>query len=108
MALLWLSPIPCLESIEAVGFGYNLSKSPACFTPARKYGTAARKQRSNFRCSLSKEMLIPLDFEEDDNLIASVSVEEEEELDHVIKFNISDFQICDRVSIGLGGRVDKL
>lgn len=103
MALLWLSSIPCLESFEAVGFNYNLSKRPACFSPIRKYGTMARKRSSNFRCSLSGEMVLPLDFEEDDNLIASVSVEEE--LDHVIKFDMSDFQISDRVSIGLGGRV---
>lgn len=106
MALFWLSPVPCLESFDTVGFNYNLSKRPACFSPIRKYGTTARKRGSNFRCSLSGEMLLPLDFEEDDNLIESVSVEEEE-LDHVIKFDISDFQICDRVSIGLGGRGDE-
>ncbi|GFS32196.1 OBP3-responsive protein 1 [Actinidia rufa] len=40
----------------------------------------------------------------DDTTSASL----EEELGHVMKFKMSDFKICDRVSIGLSGRTDEI
>ncbi|KAI7729986.1 hypothetical protein M8C21_004452 [Ambrosia artemisiifolia] len=81
---------------------------PSCLPRMR---TSFRKQRSQIRCSLSKEAPSPLELEEDGSLSTSTSTslegEEEEEFSHVIKFNLSDFNITDRVSIGLGGRGDE-
>lgn len=57
------------------------------------------------RCS-SRNSVSPLESRK--NAMELGSVATEEDLDHVMKFKISDFEISDRVSIGLGGRVRKL
>ncbi|KAI7729987.1 hypothetical protein M8C21_012511 [Ambrosia artemisiifolia] len=84
---------------------------PSCLPRMRSSFDSFRKQRSQIRCSLSKEAPSPLELEEDGSLSTSTSNslegEEEEEFSHVIKFNLSDFNITDRVSIGLGGRGDE-
>nr|GEV17912.1 probable plastid-lipid-associated protein 14, chloroplastic [Tanacetum cinerariifolium] len=72
----------------------------------RKTFVSSRKQRSHIRCSLSREALSPMKFEEDAGVSSSDSLERQE-FSHVIKFKFSDFKISDRVSIGLGGRGDE-
>ncbi|RVW33865.1 putative plastid-lipid-associated protein 14, chloroplastic [Vitis vinifera] len=53
-----------------------------------------------------KKIHIAMESEENVQSVSSVLVEEE--LEHVIKFKISDFKISDRVSVGLGGRADEV
>lgn len=59
--------------------------------------------RSRIRFSISSKNATPLESEESASDTFSDSLEEE--LGHVMKFKMSDFEICDRVSIGLSGRV---
>ncbi|KAI3725616.1 hypothetical protein L1987_65407 [Smallanthus sonchifolius] len=79
---------------------------PSCLPQMRTNFHSSWKQRSQVRCSLSKEALSPLEFEEDASESTSDSLEGEE-FSHVMKFKFSDFKISDRVSIGLGGRGDE-
>lgn len=107
MTLIGIISTPRLASVEAPGFNLNPSirlSRPTCLSLIGKYANPTRIQSSNFRCSLSRQTLSPLESEENDNLTASDC---EEEFGHVMKFKISDFKICDRVSSGLGGRVQK-
>ncbi|KAF8379699.1 hypothetical protein HHK36_029143 [Tetracentron sinense] len=56
-------------------------------------------------CSAGKAVS-PLESKENAQNVGSVSVEEE--LGPVTRFKMSDFTICDRISVGLGGRADEV
>ncbi|XP_058206172.1 probable plastid-lipid-associated protein 14, chloroplastic [Rhododendron vialii] len=71
-----------------------------------KIGYSSRILRSRIRFSISSKNATPLDSEERASDTFSDSFEEE--LGHVMKFKMSDFEICDRVSIGLSGRADEV
>ncbi|KAF7148252.1 hypothetical protein RHSIM_Rhsim03G0207800 [Rhododendron simsii] len=69
-------------------------------------GYSSRILRSRIRFSISSKNATPLESEESASDTFSDSLEEE--LGHVMKFKMSDFEICDRVSIGLSGRADEV
>lgn len=108
MTLIGIISTPRLPSVEAQGFSYNSStrlSRPVRLALTGKYYNSTPIQTCNFRCMLSREAISSLESEGNDNRTASESVEEE--CEHVMKFKLSDFEICDRVSSGLGGRVQK-
>lgn len=99
-------------SLESVGVGYysknsstRLLRSSGTSLNQRKHGSLQQKCW-RVRCSLSRKSTLPMESEENVQSVSSVLVEEE--LEHVIKFKISDFKISDRVSVGLGGRADEV
>jgi serine/threonine protein kinase len=80
--------------------GFNSSIRP----PSRKHiGNLSAKTNSKLTCSFSSETASQLESLENGNIPDCA----EEEFSHATKFHISDFDILDRVSIGLGGRVDE-
>lgn len=98
-------------SLESVGVGYYSKNSSTRLLRSSGTSLTQRKHSSlqqkcwRVRCSLSRKSTLPMESEENVQSVSSVLVEEE--LEHVIKFKISDFKISDRVSVGLGGRVCK-
>lgn len=80
----------------------NLSKGRVVY-PVVSRGDRIVKRRSKYKCFASRgNVTRELDSEEN---ASAGSLEEEEDLSHVIKFKMSDFKIHDRVGIGLGNRV---
>ncbi|OVA11320.1 Protein kinase domain [Macleaya cordata] len=57
-------------------------------------------------CSTRKASFSSSESKGDAQIVESVSVEEK--LGPVMKFKMSDFTICDRISVGLGGRGDEM
>lgn len=99
-------------SLESVGVGYYSKNSSTRLLRSSGTSLTQRKHSSlqqkcwRVRCSLSRKSTLPMESEENVQSVSSVLVEEE--LEHVIKFKISDFKISDRVSVGLGGRADEV
>ncbi|CBI23141.3 probable plastid-lipid-associated protein 14, chloroplastic [Vitis vinifera] len=99
-------------SLESVGVGYYSKNSSTRLL--RSSGTSLNQRKHSslqqkcwrVRCSLSRKSTLPMESEDNVQSVSSVLVEEE--LEHVIKFKISDFKISDRVSVGLGGRADEV
>ena len=98
-------------SLESIGVGYystnsstRLHRSSGTSLSQRKYSPLQQKCW-RVRCSSSRKSTLSTESEDNVQGVSSVSVEEE--LEHVIKFKISDFKISDSVSVGLGGRVCK-
>ncbi|PWA75266.1 Plastid lipid-associated protein/fibrillin conserved domain-containing protein [Artemisia annua] len=109
MALFGVHSTSLIETVEVPCYRYNLPTSlikPSCLPRMGKTRVSSSKQTSHVRCSLSREALSPMEYEEDAGVSSSDSLEGEE-FSHVIKFKFSDFKISDRVSIGLGGRGDE-
>lgn len=109
MALSGVHSAALFETLEVSRYRYNLPTTlirPSCLPRMRTSFDSFPKRRSNIRCSLSRETLSPLEFEEDASVSTSDTLEGEE-FSHVMKFKFSDFKISDRVSIGLGGRGDE-
>lgn len=107
MALCGIGQCPNWERAEIPIRSFNLSTRlvrPTFYGPLTgEIGYSSQIQRSRVRFSISSENATPLESEESASDTFSDSLEEE--LGHVMKFKMSDFEICDRVSIGLGGRV---
>lgn len=98
-------------SLESIGVGYystnsstRLHRSSCTPLSQRKYSPLQQKCW-RIRCSTSRKSTLPMEAEENVQSLSSVSMKEE--LEHVIKFNISDFKISNSVSVGLEGRVRK-
>lgn len=107
MALIGTRPIPSLDSLELPHLCFNLSTRlvrptalPLLWNSGYLFGKRSCSS-SKVKCSLSRETVSPLESQENANMRDSL----EEEFSHAMKFDISDFNIHDRVSIGLGGRV---
>ncbi|KAK9070489.1 hypothetical protein SSX86_010891 [Deinandra increscens subsp. villosa] len=109
MALLGMQSYALIETMELTRYQNNFPTTlvkPCCLPQMRTNLGSFSKQRSQMGCSLSREALSPLEFEEDASMPTSDSFGGEE-FSHVMKFKFSDFKISDRVSIGLGGRGDE-
>ncbi|PSS04447.1 Plastid-lipid-associated protein [Actinidia chinensis var. chinensis] len=109
MALCGIGWCPSWEGVEVPILSSNSSTRlirPNSFPLVGECDSSRRKLCSRIRCSLSIKNATSLGSGEvaDDTTSASL----EEELGHVIKFKMSDFKICDRVSIGLSGRTDEI
>lgn len=96
---------PSSEQVEVWCFSENLSArlvrtGGICFKP--RFANSYKGKFQKVRC-LSSKALTPLESEDSAQSFLMDSVEEE--AGHVIKFKMSDFNVLDRVSIGLGGRV---
>ncbi|KAI3758389.1 hypothetical protein L6452_05950 [Arctium lappa] len=109
MALFRVHSTALIGTPEVTCYHNNLPTAlirPSCLPQMRTTFDSFWRQRSQIRCSLSREALSPLEFEEEASVSTSDSLEGEE-FSHVMKFKSSDFKIRDRVSVGLGGRGDE-
>ncbi|XP_057462644.1 probable plastid-lipid-associated protein 14, chloroplastic isoform X1 [Actinidia eriantha] len=109
MSLCGIGWCPSWEGVEVPILSSNSSTRlirPNSFPLMGECDSSRQKLCSRIRCSLSIKNATSLGSEEvaDDTTSASL----EEELGHVMKFKMSDFKICDRVSIGLSGRTDEI
>lgn len=102
MALCGIGLSQTLEGIDKWCLGGNFSTRLMVHRHFN-WKTSARAQRrsSAIQCSSSRKVVS----EESVQNEASVSVDDESDSGHVIRFNMGDFKILDRVSIGLSGRV---
>lgn len=80
----------------------NLSKT-RLLLPTALRDNGLRELRSKTACFASRGNVAP-ELESEENASACSS-QGDDDLSHVIKFNMSDFKVHDRVSIGLGNRV---
>nr|XP_027103574.1 probable plastid-lipid-associated protein 14, chloroplastic [Coffea arabica] len=96
----------------------SATTSSTCYTPRR------RSSRSKFACCSSLPRPQPpaaaaaSEFQgdsgsassspDDSSVAAAAPAAEEDDFSHVIKFNMSDFNISDRVSVGLTSRADEV
>ncbi|KAK9178974.1 hypothetical protein WN943_028168 [Citrus x changshan-huyou] len=105
MALCGIGLSQTLEGIDKWCLGGNFSTRLMVHRHFN-WKTSARAQRRSFaiHCSSSRKVVS----EESVQSEASVSVDEESDSGHVIRFNMGDFKILDRVSIGLSGRADEV
>ena len=62
------------------------------------------RQRPTVMCFSSVKNVSKFESKESVDIITSLDTVDEE-LEHVTKFQMSDLMVCDRISIGLGGRV---
>uniref|UniRef100_A0A5B7BKQ6 Protein kinase domain-containing protein n=1 Tax=Davidia involucrata TaxID=16924 RepID=A0A5B7BKQ6_DAVIN len=109
MALCRIGLSPNLESAEAPYFGFNsLTRliRPTCVHLSGKNDNSIWRRSSRVKCFSSRKTASPLESKESANVTDPDSVVEE--LGHAMKFKMSDFKICDRVSIGLSGRADEV
>jgi len=108
MALCGTAPNPVPGSNSLVYSPQHLSAKLILPVPLRftgQFSNLVRKKcmgvcRSSLRSAASASSM-----ESQEDAPSAFSVCLEEELDHVIRFKMSDFRILDSVSIGLGGRV---
>lgn len=102
MALCGIGSSTSLEGIDKWCFGGNFSTRLMVY---RRFNgkPPGRAQRRSFaiQCSSSRKIVS----EESVQNEASVAVDEESDSGHVIRFNMDDFKILDRVSVGFSGRV---
>ncbi|XP_022140871.1 probable plastid-lipid-associated protein 14, chloroplastic [Momordica charantia] len=100
---------PSSERIMGVCFKQNLSTTLIGPLPVHfvgKYPSSNWAPCSRLLCSsVRKDASVS---ESKRNAPSPLSVSVEEELDHVVRFKISDFKILDCVSTGLGGRADEV
>ncbi|KAI3458017.1 hypothetical protein Pfo_014680 [Paulownia fortunei] len=74
--------------------------------PVVSRDNSLRKRRWSVKCIASTEN-VTHELESEENASVS-SLDDDDDLSHVIKFKMSDFKIHDRVSIGLGDRGDEV
>ncbi|XP_047325718.1 probable plastid-lipid-associated protein 14, chloroplastic [Impatiens glandulifera] len=109
MALCGINMFPSMESSEILSARPNLSAlqvRPSLYPLINKYNHFCQRRSLRLRCQSSRENVLPIESEECGN--SKVSICTEEDTGNVIKFNMSDFEIHDRVSVGLSGRVDEV
>ena len=107
MAICRTGPHPTAKCSGLAYSAQNLSTRLITPLPLRfigKFSKTDRKRHGIVCCSLRK-ITSPSSMESQEDVPSALSVCVEEELDHVIRFNMSDFKSLDRVSVGLGGRV---
>jgi len=108
MAFCGTAPNPVSGSSSLAYSLQNLSTKlilpvPLHFTG--QFSNLVRKKSRGACCSSLRSAASASSMESQEDAPSTFSVCLEEELDHVIRFKMSDFRILDSVSIGLGGRV---
>lgn len=94
---------PSFERTMGVCFKDNLSTTLIGPLPVHFVRKIPSSRCSRLLCSsVRKDLSVS---ESKRNASGPLSVSMEEELDHVIRFKMSEFKILDCVSTGLGGRV---
>ncbi|KAL7106932.1 hypothetical protein ACP275_06G022800 [Erythranthe tilingii] len=97
------------DSIELLFFkslSHSNLSNRRVFLPLVSSDNSIRKWRPRIKCLASRENFTrELESEESDGVSRS---DNDDDLSHVIKFKISDFNVHDRVSIGLGDRGDEI
>lgn len=105
MALCGIGSSTSLEGIDKWCFGGNFSTR---LMVCRRFNgkPPGRAQRRSFaiQCSSSRKIVSEDSVQNE----ASVAVDEESDSGHVIRFNMDDFKILDRVSVGFSGRADEV
>ncbi|XP_039046569.1 probable plastid-lipid-associated protein 14, chloroplastic [Hibiscus syriacus] len=110
MALYGFSLNPCLESVEVCQFNVNLSTTlirPRCLRFNRKPACSLRRNLHGVRCSSVSKSVSSKESQGNDSVSKTASPGEEEP-GHVTRFEMSDFMVLDRVSVGLAGRADEV
>ncbi|XP_042485988.1 probable plastid-lipid-associated protein 14, chloroplastic isoform X2 [Macadamia integrifolia] len=105
MALCGIGFKPGSEGLELVYLSGNSSKKR--IASARTHLSSTYRWRTRWEVRCSKEQAA-FPSESKGNVQTAGSISMEEELGAVMKFKMSDFTICDCVSIGLGGRADEV
>lgn len=108
MAVCGIGLSPGLEGVELRFLRVNSSTRLIRTNYFHLIGKASNSIWRNcgrIRCS-SRNSASPVESRK--NTVELGPVATEEDLDHVMKFKMSDFEISDRVSIGLGGRADEV
>ncbi|KAJ1376916.1 Protein kinase domain [Sesbania bispinosa] len=112
MALSRTGPNPIPESDGLAYSARNLSTRLVLPVPLRFTGQLSnlvgRRKNKGVCCSSLRKAVSASSTESQEDAPSSFSVCLEEELDHVIRFKMSDFKILNHVSIGLGGRADEV
>ncbi|XP_019416802.1 PREDICTED: probable plastid-lipid-associated protein 14, chloroplastic isoform X1 [Lupinus angustifolius] len=111
MALYRTVPNPILESnglaYSARIFSTRLTAPvPLHFTG--KFSTLDWRRHKRVCCSSFRNAASTSSMESQEDAPSALTVCLEEELDHVVRFKMSDFNILGFVSIGLGGRADEV
>lgn len=97
------------ESLRVPITSFNLSTrliTPASANPKYKSKYLHRHRSSKIRCSFSSNNMSTLESAESADVAFADTTDDE--FEHVMKFKMSDFKICDRISLGLGGRTDEI
>lgn len=108
MALCRTGPNPAVEKNGMPYSARNLSTRLVVPVPLRfigKMSNLGRRQHGGVCCSSLRKAASASSMESQEEAPSALSISMEEELDHVIRFKMSDFKILDRLSVGLGGRV---
>ncbi|XP_043716404.1 probable plastid-lipid-associated protein 14, chloroplastic [Telopea speciosissima] len=105
MALCGIGFKPGSEGLELVYLRGNSSRKLIAAARTNWSSTYRWRTRWAVRCS-TERAAFPSESKENVQTAGSISMEEE--LEAVTKFKLSDFTICDCVSIGLGGRADEV
>ncbi|GAB2223554.1 hypothetical protein Droror1_Dr00017695 [Drosera rotundifolia] len=95
-----------LEGVDLRCLSANSCARVPIGRPVRARCDPSRRRRCGVRCNASRRSAVL-----GDNCGVSGSVEEEEEQEElgiVTRFEMDDFDVSDRVSIGLGGRADEI
>ncbi|XP_058095941.1 probable plastid-lipid-associated protein 14, chloroplastic isoform X2 [Magnolia sinica] len=101
---------------SSCGSSSNFSKFVCITSPHHRFFTprtysisrptdSSRRSGARLRCSAGNTVSLP-ESKENARNISSICIEEES--GHVTKFKISDFELCNHVSVGLAGRGDEL
>ncbi|KAK7353346.1 hypothetical protein VNO80_18792 [Phaseolus coccineus] len=111
MALCGTAPNPVPGSNSLPYSPQNLSTKLILPVPLRftgQFSNLVRKKRKGVCCSSLRSAASASSMKSQEDAPSTFSVCLDEELDHVIRFKMSDFRILDSVSIGLGGRSDEI
>lgn len=104
-----LNPIPGSNSLAYSAQNCStklIVPVPLCFTG--QFSNLVRRKRTGVCCSSLRNAASASSMESQEDAPNTLSVCLEEELDHVIRFKMSDFKILNCVSVGLGGRLDEV
>ncbi|XP_028789412.1 probable plastid-lipid-associated protein 14, chloroplastic isoform X1 [Neltuma alba] len=109
---LWSTGLnPALETNSLAYSTRNLSTRLVVPVPLRfirKFSNLGRRQHERIYCSSLRKASSASSMESQEDAPGALSASVEEELDHVMRFKMSDFKILDRISVGLGGRADEV
>ncbi|KAK4277544.1 hypothetical protein QN277_015530 [Acacia crassicarpa] len=110
MALWSTGPNRTLDANSLAYSTRNLSTRLVVPVPLRfigKFSNLSRRRHEGVCCSSLTKAASASSMESQD-APSALSASVEEELDHVMRFKMSDFKILDRISVGLGGRADEV
>ncbi|KAJ4956229.1 hypothetical protein NE237_013012 [Protea cynaroides] len=105
MAVCGIGFKPGSKGLEYLYLSEKSSRKLVASSRTHLISTHRWRKRWEIRCS-TERAAFPSESNENVQMVGSISVEEE--MEAVMKFKMSDFTICDRVCIGLGGRADEV